>query len=118
MNEQVVHSIAQLNGIAMDYIAFRHAVSLLHDLHVCWDTRALPDRDSGWTIFATSKEQPPKPRTMNLSANLSELETSPARDALDSPVWIQRRVPNDSDVASEIVQTIETDQCKKGSDSL
>ena len=110
VNEQIIHSIAQLNEIGMDYIAFRHGVSLLNDLHVCWDTRALPGRQNGWTVFATSDGQPPEYDPSS--------QKSPATLALEMLIWLSRHVPKDEVVAAAIIENILSDPYKSAGFSL
>ena len=85
INDQVVRAIAAANNLNMDYIAFRHTVSLMSDLHVCWETKALTDRPEGWTIWLTAEGDP--------NAEYDDVRTrrSPAKLALDTIPWIKRR---------------------------
>src|SRR5213079_3067971 len=106
---QVVHTIATVNGISMDSIAFRHAVSLLNDLHICSSTRALPGREGGWTIWLTADGEAPEGR---------DDESSPAALALAEAPWIKRRLVPEDLVLDAIVEAILSDPGKGGGFSL
>src|SRR5262249_36206869 len=99
MNEQITYAIAVTNHIPIDSIAFRHAVSLLSDFHVCWETRSLPHRD-GWTIWLTAEGENP-----NVGASLND-NGSPASQALSCKPWIQRKSEPESVVLKETIETI------------
>jgi hypothetical protein len=84
----------------MDSIAFRHAVSLLNGLHISFDTRALPGREGGWSIWLTADGDAPRS---------DQDERVPAATALETPPWIKRRVPPDDVVLEAIIQAILAD---------
>src|SRR5206468_9595707 len=109
VNEQIGQSVAAVNGIVMDPIAFRHAVSLLNDLHVCFSTRAVAGRQGGWTIWLTADGEAP---------NATESDLSPAGLALARAPWIKRRVPPDNDLIQAIVEAVLDDPQKAGGFSL
>jgi hypothetical protein len=99
MNDQITYAVAVTNHISIEPIAFRHAVSLLADFQVCWDTRSLTDRD-GWTIWLTAEGD---------NSNLTRLATSDescASQALSAEPWIRRKSEPENVILKETTETI------------
>ncbi len=96
VNDSIVQVVAHMNGLAIDFMALRYAVSLLSGFHICWGTRALSDRLGAWTIWRTADGEGEK----------GGMDESPAKMALEQPVWIKRRIVDERTVARSIIETI------------
>jgi hypothetical protein len=110
VNEHVVQAVANLSGIPVDFITFRHVVSLLSDLQVCWATRALDPTVPGWMVWLTADGEPPP--------GWGDDDRLAAECALMGPPWIRRRQPSDEAVAREITDAILNDPDRAGGFAL
>src|SRR5207247_5315838 len=93
VNDVIVRVTVGLHGLRMDYVTFGTAVSLMDQLHVLWNTRSFPDR-IGWSLWSTAKGLSQTP----------DAEMTPARFALASPLWLERRLPAAEFVRDVIVE--------------